>query len=414
MNALVLLPLLLILIVMVLKHHMLIAGLLGAIVAMIIGGIGLAEATTIVSSAIPGMVSIITPAIYSTTALVVAKAGGFEALMRLSRKIVGDKEFIIGALIVLIQSLATYAAGLGAGNTMVTGPLAFAILGAHPAVIGGMALGTAASFMTSPSGADAATISEISGIPIGDYASTMFPFTVAIWVIAMVVAAVGVRRTGSLLREEERAIQEDMPMNRLLLLSIPPLYFLIVVVAGKYLNLLFGGYHVFSPIFNMISTLFLTILITRKHMDEIAKDLVDNSAFILTKLFSIGIFLGFINILAEIGTFTYIASFIQIAPTFILVPVAILITFLVAIPAGAYSVGVSALIMPLLVASDLNVMQLGLAAIAVGLGTQISPAQINIASLSSTFHLDMQDVIRVNIPYMVGALILLCIAGFLV
>lgn len=414
MEVLVLIPLLVILVVMVKRHHMLIAGLAGGVVAMIIGGVGLEDATSIVSAAIPGMVSIITPAIYSTTALVVAKAGGFEALMRLSRKIVGDKEYIIAALIVLIQSLATYAAGLGAGNTMVTGPLAFAILGAHPAVIAGMSLGTAASFMTSPSGADAAAISEISGIPIADYSSAMLVPTIIIWILAMLIAIIGVYRSGSLLAGKEEIVKEELSMKRLLVLSIPPIYFLIVVVAGKQLNGLFNGYNVFSPIFNMISTLFLTALIARIKIDDIAKDLVDNSAFILTKLFSIGIFLGFINILAEIGTFAYIAGFIELAPSFVVVPVAILITFLVAIPAGGYSVGVSALIMPLLVASNLSVMQLGLAAIAVGLGTQISPAQINVASLSSSFQVDMEDIIKINIPYILGALALLCVVGFFV
>ena len=239
---------------------------------MVIGGVGLADATSIVSAAIPGMVSIITPAIYSTTALVVAKAGGFEALMRLSRKIVGDKEYVIAALIVLIQSLATYAAGLGAGNTMVTGPLAFAILGAHPAVIAGMSIGTAASFMTSPSGADAAAISEISGIPIADYSGAMLIPTMIIWVLAMAIAVIGVRRSGSMLSKNEGVVKEELSINKLLVLSIPPIYFLIVVVAGKYLNTLFNGYDVFSPIFNMISTLLLTALIAHKNMDEIAKE----------------------------------------------------------------------------------------------------------------------------------------------
>lgn len=414
MDVLVLIPLFVIVIVMVMKHHMLIAGLAGGIAAMIIGGIGLADATSIVSAAIPGMVSIITPAIYSTTALVVAKAGGFEALMRLSRKVVGDKEYVIAALIVLIQSLATYAAGLGAGNTMVTGPLAFAILGAHPAVIAGMSIGTAASFMTSPSGADAAAISEISGIPIADYSGAMLIPTIIIWILAMAIAVIGVRRSGSMLGKKDEVVKEELSMKKLLVLSIPPIYFLIVVVAGKYLNILFNGYNVFSPIFNMISTLSLTALIAHRNMDKIAKDLVDNSAFILTKLFSIGIFLGFINILAEIGTFAYIAGFIELAPSFVIVPVAVLIAFLVSIPAGGYSVGVSALIMPLLVESNLSIMQLGLAAIAIGIGTQISPAQINVASLASSFHVDMEDIIKINIPYMLGALVLLCFIGLFV
>lgn len=410
MNILVLLPLLVILIFMLRNKHMLIAGMLGGIVAMIIGGVGLKEATSIIMTSIPGMTSIITPVIYSTTALVVAKSGGFEALMRLSRKVVGDKQYIIAALVVLIQSLATYAAGLGAGNTMVTGPLAFAILGASPSVIAGMAIGTAASFMTSPSGADAATISKIADISISDFSGKMLPYTVALWIIAMAIAAYGVWKKGALVEE---SVQEEIPTKTLMKNAITPIYFLIIVVASKNLNQIIG-YELFSPIFNMISTLALSIIISKQTPDQVSEDLVQNSAFLLTKLFSIGIFLGFINILAEIGTFDYIAQFIKLAPQFISVPTAIIISFLIAIPAGGYSVGVSALIMPILVESQLSVIQLGLAALAIGVGTQISPAQINVASLSQSFKLDMQSILKINMPYMAAIIVILSIIGFFV
>lgn len=409
MNALVLLPLLVILVLMIKNKHMLIAGMIGALCAMVIGGVGLEAASGIVMKTIPGMTSMITPVIYSTTALVVGKAGGFDALMKISKKLIGDKQYIIAAIIVFIQSIATYAAGLGAGNTMVTGPLAFAILGANPYVIAGMAIGTGASFMTSPSGADAATISQVAGISITDFTDPMFPYAVVIWVIAMGIAAYGVWKHGSLSNSES----VDTDDKDLFKKAIPPVYFLIVVVASKYLNQIVG-YNVFSPVFNMISTLALTALIARQSVDSISEDLVQNSSFLLTKLFSIGIFLGFINILAEIGTFTYIAGFIKVVPQFISVPAAVLITFLISVPAGGYSVGVSALIMPILVESQLSILQLGLAAFAIGLGTQISPAQINVASLSQCFKKDMPSIIKMNMPFILVMIVLLCVVALFV
>lgn len=412
MNALVILPILVILVIMLRNRHMLLAGLIGGIAAMIIGGVGLPKASSIIMDTIPGMTSMITPVIYCTTALIVAKSGGFDALMKLSQKVVGDKEFIIAPIVVLIQSLATYAAGLGAGNTMVTAPIAFAILGANPSVIAGMAIGTAASFMTSPSSGDSATIAAVANIQVNEYTSAMLPFTVALWVIAMIVAGYGVWKKGSLV--EKAAGTEEIPLKTLLLRAIPPVYFLIIVVAGSYLNQLLGGYKLFGPIFNMISTLALTTIINRKSIDKVCEELVENSSFLLTKLFSIGLFLGFINILAEIGTFVYIAEFIKMAPPFISVPTAVLITFLIAIPAGGYSVGVSALVMPILVESGLTVLQLGLAAFAIGMGTQISPAQINVAALSQNFKLEMPQIIKINMPYMVSVIGMLLIIGFFV
>ncbi|MGG9647465.1 hypothetical protein ABOB61_20665 [Escherichia coli] len=410
MEMLVLVPLLVMLILVLRNTHMFLAGLAGGLTAMIVGGVGFSEATQIVMKAIPGMTGIITPVIYSAVALVLAKLGGFEALLGLSRRIFGSKQYLIAAAIVLIQALATYAAGLGAGNTMVTGPLALAVVGAVPRLIAGMAIVTAASFMTSPSGADAAAISRIADVEIAVYSDTMFPLTVALWVLGMVIAAYGVWKNGSMLQEGEPETF-DVSLKEQLIKVLPPVYFLLVVVAGKNLNELFNC-SLFNPVFNMFSTLLLAFIVTRQSPSKLSEDLVQNSSFLLTKLFAIGVFLGFINILAEIGTFTYIAEFIKSAPTFITVPVAILIAFCIAIPAGGYSVGVSTLVMPIMVESGLSVMQLGLAAIAIGVGTQMSPVQINVASLSQSFKLDIQRIVRINAPYMVAVAALLCTLGF--
>jgi hypothetical protein len=338
MEIVVLLPLLVMLILVLRNKHMILAGLVGGLTAMLVGGIGFSQASKIVMTSIPGMTGIITPVIYSAVALVLAKLGGFEALLGLSRRVFGRKQYLIAAAIVLTQALATYAAGLGAGNTMVTGPLALAIVGAVPQLIAGMAIVTAASFMTSPSGADAAAISKIANIEIATYSDTMFPITVCLWTLGMTIAAFGVWKSGSVLQDEDT--MSDVTLKEQLIKVMPPVYFLVVVVAGKNLNELFD-YSLFSPIFNMFSTLMLGFAVTRQSPGKLAEELVQNSSFLLTKLFAIGIFLGFINILAEIGTFTYIAEFIKSSPAFVTVPVAVFIAFCISIPAGGYSVGVS-------------------------------------------------------------------------
>ena len=433
MQIFVLLPLLVMLVLVLRNKHMILAGLAGGLVAMLVGGIGFAQAGKIVADAIPGMTGIITPVIYSAVALVRAKLGGFEALLGLSRRVIGKRQYLIAAAIVLIQALATYAAGLGAGNTMVTGPLAMVVIGAVPQLIAGMAIVTAASFMTSPSGADAATISKIAGVEISAYTDTMFPLAVCLWVVGMAIAAFGVWKSGSLLIKGDSTSVSDsadgagtsakataaaatgtattLSLKEQFIKALPPIYFLIVVVAGKNLNGLMD-YNLFGPVFNMFSTLLLAFLVTRQAPGKIAEDVVQSSSFLLTKLFAIGIFLGFINILAEIGTFSYIAGFIKSAPSFITVPVAVLIAFCIAIPAGGYSVGVSTLVMPIMVESGLSLLQIGLAALAVGIGTQMSPVQINVASLSQSFKLDIQRIVKINAPYMIAVAIILCILGF--
>ncbi|HSP47635.1 MAG TPA: hypothetical protein VLN47_06140, partial [Clostridiaceae bacterium] len=62
----------------------------------------------------------------------------------------------------------------------------------------------------------------------------------------------------------------------------------------------------------------------------------------------------------------------------------------------------------------LSSLAMGFVAIATGLGTQISPVQINVAALSKGFEIDIIDVIRGNFKYVVSALVLLIIVAVVV
>ena len=79
----------------------------------------------------------------------VSKAGSIESLVELARRSLKGKISILAGIIVLIQGFATYMAGMGAGNTMVTAPLAAAAVGAIPEVIVAMAIVSAVGFTTS-------------------------------------------------------------------------------------------------------------------------------------------------------------------------------------------------------------------------------------------------------------------------
>lgn len=412
MSAIVLIPLLVIVALLIWQRHMMIAGVAGAVVAMLIGGIGLTQATKIVTDSLPGMLTMLVPILYCSTALAIAKTGGFKALLMLSERMCGERLYLVAGAVVLIQALATYAAGLGAGNTMAIGPLAFAIAGAVPQVVAGMAIVTAASFETSPASAETATTTKIANIDVPTYVDQMFPFTLLFWAIGIAIAAYGVKKHGTMLRNNQLAATSDInvPLSEIIRKAVAPIYFISIVVAGKYFNA-FLGYPVFTPIFNMISSLALAIVMTRMPMDSVAEEMVQGSAFILTKLFSIGIFLGFINILSAIGTFKYIAGLTASAPAAIFVPAAIITGFVVAVPAGAYSVGVISLIMPVLAEVGLKPFHMGLVALAIGMGTQMSPVQINVASLSQTFYMEIQKVCRNNAPYLAIMLVVLCVLG---
>jgi len=408
---LVLLPLVVVVVALAFRRHMLEAGILGAIVAMLLGKVGIPAAVDVIMKAIPGMLGTLTPLFYCSVAIVVAKNGGFENLLKLVRRLIGNRMPLVAAAIVLIQGLATYAAGLGAGNTMVTAPLALAAVGAVPEMIAGMAIATAASFETSPASAESALASKLAGVPVGDYSEMMRPYTYLFWALGIALAAWGVWRRGRILKTQE-ATESGESTGTLFKLALPTLYLITVVVAGKGLNGMVG-WNLFSPVFNVLTTLLLVGICVPGSAKKLSENLIEGSSFILTRLFAVGLFLGFVNIFEKIGTFQYIANLAISAPTSILVATAALAGFLVSIAAGAYTVGVIALVVPAMAQAGLSPTQIGLVCIAIGFGSQVSLVQINVASLGLGFKMDIPDVVKNNFRYIPIALaVLLGIAFF--
>lgn len=405
MTPLVLLPLVVVVVALAFRRHMLEAGILGALVAMLLGRVGIPAAVDIIMKAIPGMLGTLTPIFYCSAAMVVAKNGGFENLLKLLRRLIGNRMPIVAGAVVLIQGLATYAAGLGAGNTMVTAPLALAAVGAVPEMIAGMAIATAASFETSPASAESALASKLAGIPVGQYSDMMRPYTYLFWALGIALAVWGVWRRGRMLMNETTQ-ETGESIGTLLKLALPTLWLIAVVVAGGPLNKLVG-WHLFTPVFNVLTTLLITAICVPGSGKKLGDGLIEGSGFILTRLFAVGLFLGFVNIFDKVGTFKYIAEIAISAPTAILVASAALAGFLVSIAAGAYSVGVIALVVPAMAQAGLNPVQIGLVCIAIGLGTQVSLVQINVASLALGFKMEIPDIVKNNFRYIPIALAVL-------
>ena len=126
-----------------------------------------------------------------------------------------------------------------------------------------------------------------------------------------------------------------------------------------------------------------------------------------------GIFLGFINIIADLGTFEQLAELVGKAPQVIIVPCAIIMAFLIAIPSGAMCAGVLALILPTMSLLGMPSAAMGMVAVAAGLGTQVSPVQINIAALSDGFKVDIMTIVKNNMKYVLIALAVLIVASFI-
>lgn len=169
-----------------------------------------------------------------------------------------------------------------------------------------------------------------------------------------------------------------------------------------------------GPLAYTVITVALITLCTKFNVNESCAALVDGSTYILTRLFSVGIFLGFINVIGETGAFTSIVNVAQMAPSFLIVPAMILAGFLIGFPAGAYVGSVLALILPIAVSLGFSPVAIGLVTVGVGFGSQISYVNITMQALASGFQKSISDIVKGNVKWVGLATVLLLIIGFIV
>lgn len=401
-------PLIIIIGLLFKKVDMLVAGFIGGVIAMLIGGISIAQANDFFLKAIPSMLSITVPIINSAVAMAVFKSGGYTAALTLVRRGIKGKVVYFAAFIVILQAAATYMSGIGGGSAMVIAPLAFAAVGAIPELIAGMSIAAAVSFTTSPASLESSIVSKLGNVAVGDYVATMRPFTLIFVVIAVIIAFYGAKKRNAIFQGEEAEEFRNMNNAQLFKNTIPVLFLLFAVIFGPFVNKAVGM-PILSPLNYTIITVALIWVCTKFDLNQSVNAMVDGSNYILVRLFSVGIFLGFINIIGETGAFSSIVSVAKSAPTMLVAPTAVLAGFLVGVPAGAYVGSVLTLVLPVAVSLGFSPMILGFVAMGVGLGSQLSFVNITMQALSSGFQLPIIDVVKGNSKW-VGACTALLLA----
>lgn len=404
-------PLIVIIVLLVKKVDMVIAGLIGGVMAMIIGGIGIVEANDFLLKSIPSMLTITVPIINSALAMAVFKAGSYTSALTLVRRAIKGKVEYFAAFIVILQAAATYMSGIGGGSAMVIAPLAFAALGAIPELIAGMAIAAAVSFTTSPASLETGIVSKLTNIPVSDYVTEMRIFWIVFVVIAIIIAFYGAKKRNAMFKEDESEEIKAMTGKELFINTIPAIFLLGAVIIGPLVNSALG-YSLISPLVYTIGTVALIFLCTKMDLNQSVNAMVDGSNYILVKLFSVGIFLAFINIIGETGAFASIVSVANLAPKAVMVPTAILAGFIVGVPAGAYVGSVLTLVLPIVVALGFSPISVGFVAMGVGLGSQMSFVNITMQALSSGFQTPIINVVKGNSKWILGCLTLLLVISF--
>ena len=404
MALVVIIPLIVVLVLLFMKVDMIIAGLIGGVLAMLIGGIGLEEANKQMLEAIPMMLGITVPIINSAVAMAVFKAGSYSAALTLAKRGTKGKVEYVSAFIVILLAAATYMSGIGGGSAMVIAPLAFAAVGVVPELIAAMSLAAAVSFTTSPASLESSIVSKLGDISVGSYVSTMRPYWLFFVALAIVLAFWGTKHRNVGFKESADDEFDKKSNGELFKITLPAIFLLFAVIFGPIVNDLIGF---------AFLTLVLIFLCTDFSMNKSVEAMVDGSTYILTRLFQVGIFLAFINVIAQTGTFAVIAGVAENAPAFIVVPVAILTGILIGIPAGAYVGSVLTLVLPVAVSLNFPPLALGFVAMGVGLGSQMSFVNITMQALSSGFQIPILDVVKGNVKWLSIASVLLLVIGLI-
>lgn len=204
-----------------------------------------------------------------------------------------------------------------------------------------------------------------------------------------------------------------MSNGRLFKLTLPAIFLLFAVIFGPLVNQVLGV-QIFTPLVYMVVTLALIYFCTAFNLNESVTAMVDGSTYILTRLFQVGIFLAFINIIAKTGTFATIAGVANAAPAMIVIPVAVLTGILIGVPAGAYVGSVLTLVLPVAVSLGFSPLALGFVTIGVGFGSQMSFVNITMQALSSGFQIPIIDVVKGNIKWLSIASVVLLILSLVV
>ena len=142
----------------------------------------------------------------------------------------------------------------------------------------------------------------------------------------------------------------------------------------------------------LVVTIALVFFLTKFSLSQSVEALVEGSNYILVRLFSVGIFLGFINMIGDIGAFETIVGIARNAPIWLMVPAAVLAGFLVGVPAGAYVGSILALILPVTIA--LNFSPLATGFVVMGGHGPGKLCNITMQALSSGFQIPIIEVVK--------------------
>ncbi len=405
------------------RAHVIVAGFVGGILAMLIGGLDIGQATGLFTEGVTRLFGIAPVILFASTSIVLARAGSMRATLSLLNKGLKGKVEYIAPAMVIVQALAVYAAGSGAANTLVTAPLLFAAIGFDPYVLGGLSIASAGAWACSPSAAETAFISEAMNMSVTEYVTFMRPYAVVLWILGAVIAYIGVvkaKKAGTIRPgyspEADNNVEAPTETENYLgdadvadwRRSLPFFVLLILLVISPVVNRMLG-IQLLTTFTIPFIVLILVGLLSKINFNDLSREFVAGSKTILGYLFMVGVFLGFINMLTEIGTFEVIARLPGSLPVTLIGIGALVVAFLIAIPAAAYTTAVLIITVPIMQAIGIPTVMFGFMTLIVAQGAMISPVQVNVAASAHGFRISILRVVSNNLRFIPIAALLVII-----
>lgn len=412
------LPFLVVFTLLLSGRHMVFAGLAGMCAAFLFGNATWEISDRLFLDALHRRVGVEVPLIYGSLAVMLFEAGSFRAVGDLARYYgKGRRRLPIGLGIVALHALATYLFGSASSMTTIFAPILFRMMGARPGIVAALSIVSAVGFSTSPASTETFITARSAGTNVLEQSSTMLPSALGFYLLALVFAAFAMR--GDKTKSDADSGEEPDRASALGVTwrnAAPVFVLLTLELACQPLTAL--GFPFLTPMSIMVLTILLTVFCTNSDLDAACRGFLAGSMKVAEKLFSIGIFLGCLNIIGESGAGSSLPLMLEHVPGTFRLPLIMIVAFFLAIPVGAHCSAILLILLPPLAAGtslpqENMAESFGWIAIATALGAHLSPVQVNVLGLGSKFEIPVSSVICGNACYIAAAMLLLLGIAFI-
>jgi len=389
-------PVVVVLVLLVMKFDMVIAGFVGGALAMVISGVNFETASMQMMEAMPAIFMDTRLIIDAALAGVILRTGGYGASIALMHKITKIKPAYIGIISIAWLAVCIFFSGNGAGSAFIIAPLAFIATGLSPLLATIFSFIIAVCIILSPFSVESGIIANAGGFEFGHIVFIMIgAFLIALFV-GISVGIYRLKRTKiNALPKKEYGQLDKLSKRELFKLVVPLKFLVLCILFGPLINT-FLGLSIMTPIVYLSGTLILIYLCTSLSANEVVAILIEAASHILGRLFQVALFFGFINIIASTGTFRMLANTVSLVSPSLMIPLAVLVSVLLAIPTGVHTTFVLGTMLPFVANLGFGPIDIWLVSLGATIGTQLSVANMGLQALSFGFDQSLMQIIKRN------------------